>query len=127
MPEPKRLAIVGSVELARHPKAWELLRALMTEHAPTEIVGGGSNGIDSMAAKVARDRGIPVKTFKPEEYVWEPANGRKGFKQRNGEIANYCTHLVRIMAASAPRDGTTWLRDQVRRMGKPVEDHVIAA
>jgi hypothetical protein len=128
MTEPtKRLAIVGSVELARHPDAWRLLREVMTRYAPAELVSGGSNGIDSMAAKVARDAGIPVRTFKPEAYEWDPGDGRIGFLQRNAQMAEYCTHLVRIVAASAPRDGTTWLRDRVRRMGKPIEEFTVNA
>lgn len=115
-----KLAIVGSRVLARNPEAERLIEALLDEHKPLMVVSGGADGIDSMAAKAARARGIPVQEFLPEISSWE-----QGYKPRNMLIAQHCDFLACITAMSATACGSGWTRQYAEGIGKPTSLHVI--
>ncbi len=119
-----KLAIVGSTSLANHPEAWRIIRKIIHQHRPTEVVSGGAEGIDSMAARVADDLAIPKRIFRPERPVWDGGD-YIGFKQRNLQIATYCDVLVRIVARNSTTYGSGWTRDQAVKLGKKTEEYII--
>lgn len=102
-----KLAIVGNQALDRRQGelAWVLISGLLTIWEPEMVISGGATGVDSVAEAVAKEFGYykgnryeGAKTFVeflPEVQAWDPV-GRKGFKARNLEIVDGCTHLVRI-------------------------------
>lgn len=117
-----RLAIVGSTLLAGNAEAQEIIEKVLDEFKPSMVVSGGADGIDTMAANEARWRGIPVREFKPTIRRWD---GKGGFKERNEEIADLCTHLVRIVSSKTKTYGSGWTRDRAKAQGKPTRDYVV--
>jgi hypothetical protein len=112
------LAIVGSTALTGE-RAWSLVRRVVLICAPSRIVSGGAHGIDNLAKLAGDYWGIPVDEKLPEVPRWWSANGKKGFAERNLEIATACTALVRVAWIGSTTYGSGWTRDRAKEMGKP--------
>ena len=115
-----RLAIVGSTSLDGNEAAVRAIAEVLDRYKPDAVVSGGAVGIDSMAAQLARARGIPVTEHLPRVPRWGD-----GFKPRNLLIAHDCTHLVRIVAAGSKTYGSGWTRDRAKENGAAVEEIVL--
>lgn len=121
------LAIVGSVRLTGNKEAEELIEQMLDKYQPDKVVSGGAKGIDSMAIEAWKKRGkdregIDYQEFKPTVHKW---GGEGGFAERNQQIADACTHLVRIVSNQTKTYGSGWTRDRAEEQGKPTENYVI--
>lgn len=116
------LAIVGSAELTAEQVAAAkfILAHVFTRYQPTKVVSGGAPGIDTLAERAARYRGIEFEKFLPAEKNWE-----RGFKPRNIKIAEACDQLVRIVSSTAKTYGSGWTRDYAEDIGKPTEEFTV--
>ena len=81
-----KLAIVGS----RSFFDYQLLVETLQDLEISEIVSGGARGADSLAEKYAREKGIPVKVFKPD---WNGLGKAAGFI-RNKSIIDYADKVI---------------------------------
>lgn len=112
-----KLAIVGSTKFD-NPQAWDKARDLILKAIknlqPEVIISGGAVGIDSLAASIARELGIPLTEHLPKNPRWKP----EGFQERNALIANECTHLLRIVRKNSSTYGSGWTHDQAKKLGK---------
>lgn len=115
-----KLAIVGSTKLAGNESALALVNAVLDRYKPTVVISGGAEGVDRIAAAVARGRGIEVDERLPKVRNWE-----HGFKPRNKEIAEACDALVRIAIKGGTTYGSGWTRDYAKSIGKPTESFTI--
>lgn len=68
----------------------EVKTVLDTYNNITEVVSGGCVGPDRMGERYARNKGIPVKVFKPN---WQ-AYGRAAGPKRNEKMADYADRLI---------------------------------
>lgn len=109
------LAIVGSTTLFGNAEAQAAVEHAFDKYQPDEFTSGGAPGIDTMGANEANKRGIPKKIFRPTRNRWE---GEGGFKARNIQIAEHCTHIVRIYASNSRTYGSGWCRDLALALGK---------
>jgi hypothetical protein len=117
-----KLAIVGSVELACHPVAAQLIETVLEVHHPDVVVSGGAPGIDTMAEAAATRRGLKTEIFRPTVWRWAAPGG---FKERNILIAQTCDTLVRIAAVTSTTYGSGWTRDRAKHLGKLTESYLI--
>ena len=121
-----RLAIVGSSRLtpAEALVARDVVGEVVDRYAPDEVVSGGADFIDRFAREEALRRGIGGPNFLPEVRRWDGGD-KVGFKQRNIKIAEYCTHLVRIVSRKTQTYGSGWTRDRAKEIGKHTEEIVL--
>ena len=136
-----RLVIVGSIETAwpidKVPKVKDLIRTVFEEHwqisdvrddtpegheaPPALVIGSGESpagGVDIWVRETALELGLPFKAFPPMGRNDWPA-----YKARNNEMADWCTHLVRIASMDSKTYGSGWTRDQAARQGKPTREY----
>ena len=81
-----KLAIVGS----RSFFDYQLLVETLQDLDISEIVSGGARGADTLAEKYAKEKGIPVKIFKPD---WDGLGKAAGFI-RNKSIIDYADKVI---------------------------------
>ena len=114
------LAIIGTREFL-NPNAKEQSREIIINKIqrlqPKEVGSGGANGIDSWAETIALELAYNFKPFLPRYRRWEPF----GFKERNTNLANWCTHMLVIRCTSSKTYGSGWTRDLAISLGKDVE------
>lgn len=79
-----RVAIVGSRGYVSTIEMFKSLDALRAKLDITHIITGGARGVDTLAEKYGRERGIEVTIIKPE---WDKYGKAAGFV-RNEEIMN---------------------------------------
>ncbi len=61
-----KIAVVGSRDISlSFERFYELLRDLIPDEA-TAIISGGAKGVDSLAARFAKELGLPVEEFLPD-------------------------------------------------------------
>lgn len=113
---PLVLAIVGSTRPNDPRMARVLVRMALVSFRPDEVTSGCAPGVDTIAEKEARRRGIPFRAFPPKYKRWEP----EGFKERNIQIAEYCTHLFRIANRDSKTYGSGWTYDYATKLGRRV-------
>lgn len=65
-PEPVLLAVIGSRSFSRYPLLYRALDELAQTVPLAGIVSGGARGADELAARYARERGLPLQEFLPE-------------------------------------------------------------
>lgn len=109
------LAIVGSRSLAGNTTAVALISKILDYFKPDEIVTGGAEGIDIMAAAAAKARGIKVTEFFPKQKRWAPF----GYAARNTQIVSRCHELVYIGDKKSKTYGSGWTRDLADKRKKP--------
>jgi O-acetyl-ADP-ribose deacetylase (regulator of RNase III) len=126
-----RLAIVGSKQLPE-PDAPRLARLIILDELlrlrPKQLHSGGCVGVDQLAAATARQLGLggpdqlvehlPVPVRHPPAGM--SAFARRGFQQRDDEIAEACSALLRLWSRSTRTWGSGWTAEATGRLGKPV-------
>ncbi len=85
----------------------------------TEVVCGGAAGVDSIGAKLARERNVPVKMFPAD---WGK-HGRAAGPIRNREMADYAQALVAVWDGLSR--GTKNMIDEARARGLTVHVHQV--
>ncbi len=81
---------------------------------PNRVISGGADGIDKLAARLAKDRGIPVTEHLPQKPKWYY------YKKRNRLIAEECDALVCIRHIKSKTHGSGWTADYAEKLGKEV-------
>lgn len=110
-----RLAIVGSssISVVQEIEASEFIR-MYSLLGVDMIISGGAKGVDTIAEDYARLHGIPVKIFYPETTSWE------GYRARNIEIAEACSHMLCLRSITSKTYGSGWTADYADSLGKVV-------
>ena len=116
IPHGCKLAIVGSTRL-NGAMTREIIREVLTVVAPSVVISGGADGVDTLAQEEAAARGIATDIKRPKVNRW-----RDGFMPRNLLIAGSCDALVRIGLRVSETYGSGWTRDRAREMGKPTAE-----
>lgn len=115
-----RLAVVGSRASAWYYGDASRLRTAIgmayTVLEPAEVVSGQSpaGGVDTWAEAVAIATRLPFRGFPPATHDWP------GYRARNEEIAQYCTHLICLTSLRARTHGAAWTADRAEELGKKV-------
>jgi hypothetical protein len=85
----------------------------------TEIVSGGSKGVDESAERIAAEKAISLRRF--------PANwrefGRSAGPRRNLEMSIYADALIAIWDGKSPE--TQHMIEAMKKAGKPVYVHMV--
>lgn len=111
------LAIVGSTRFADIDGidiARSIIEGVIERRRPEVIVSGGAPGIDTLAARIANENGIELREFLPLNQQWEP----HGYKQRNDQIVEECTRLLRVHCRWGSTYGSGYTHDRADAMGK---------
>lgn len=122
IPNREKLAIVGSTMLEGNAEAQAIIDMVLDKYRPRVVVSGGARGIDTMAEVSAIKRGIATSIKRPKVMRWQ---GPGGFAERDQQIADECTRLVRIISSKTKTYGSGWTRDRARKQGKPTEQYII--
>lgn len=85
-----RIIISGSRAFTDYATLCETVNA--AGMAVTEVVSGGSHGVDAMAERWAAENGLPLKRFPAE---WEKY-GRSAVPKRNQQMAEYGEALIAL-------------------------------
>ena len=104
-----KVAIIGSRNIAY---------ISLDDYVPantTEIISGGAVGVDSCAAKYAKQMGIKLVEFLPEYKRY----GRAAPILRNQEIVNYADKILVFWNGSSK--GTLSVIQYAKKIGKPFE------
>lgn len=80
----------------------------------TEVVSGGSRGVDKSAERIAKSDRIPLKRFPAD---WD-RYGKKAGPLRNREMAAYADALIAVWDGESR--GTRHMIETMRKAGKPV-------
>ncbi len=82
-----RVAIIGSrsVTMDCYPKILPYI-----PRGASEIVSGGADGADSLAAKYAQHAHLPLKIFRPDYACFH----KSAPLQRNIELVRYCDYVL---------------------------------
>lgn len=104
-----KIAVVGS----RSIKNADISQYIPKE--ATEIITGGAVGIDKLAEREARLRGIPLTVFKPDYET----HGKSAPLVRNKLIAENCDMLIAFWDGSSRGTVFTWR--YADKLGKPVK------
>lgn len=102
------LAVVGSRGFDNYELFERAMARYVKEHGmPNSIVSGGANGVDSLAARWAKEKSLLMYPYLPNYGKY----GRfKAPKMRNTQIVNHCTHMLAFPSADS---SGTW--DSVRK------------
>lgn len=102
-----KFAIVGS----RSFNDYDILCRILDEYIdpPTEIISGGAQGADSLAARYAREHNIALTIFRPD---WNGPEKRGAGLARNTEIVNAADFVIAFWDGESPgtRDTITKAR-----------------
>jgi hypothetical protein len=79
----------------------------------TEIVTGGAIGVDTIAEKIAKERGLPVRTFRPDYNA--AIKPRLAPLIRNTEMADYADALIAIWDGKS--NGTLHMINEAHKKG----------
>ncbi len=104
-----KLAVIGS----RSFRDRRLMDAKLKELSPAQVISGGANGADHIAAVWARKNGVDVQVFWPDH-----KRHRHPYHHRNRLIAEACDQLIAFWDGAST--GTKYTIDYARRIGKPV-------
>lgn len=111
-------AIVGStrfVDTTAIELAESVIEANLRRNRPDQVISGAAEGIDTLAARIARRMGIDVIEQPPANPRWQP----DGYKARNDIIADRCTRLMRIVCRWSTTYGSGYTLDRAAGRGKP--------
>lgn len=104
-----KVAVIGS----RSIKNADISQYIPKE--ATEIITGGAVGVDRLAEREARLRGIALTVFKPDY----EAHGKSAPLVRNKLIAKECDMLIAFWDGSSRGTVFTWR--YAEKLGKPVK------
>ncbi len=106
-----KVAIIGS--RTAPDNAHERVKAAIPPYA-SEIVSGGAKGIDTVAADIAKELGIPLKTFLPDYDTY----GQRAPLVRNDEIIEYADMVLAFWDGESR--GTRYVIGECLKKGKRV-------
>jgi hypothetical protein len=120
-----RLAIVGTRVLAcagDRDRARARAEAAIKRLVPDVVISGGAEGADTLAGEAAIRAGYSEETgtlviFRPRVRRF---HGPGGFRERDEQIAQDCTHLLRIACGTATTYGSGWTADRAEELGAVV-------
>lgn len=123
------LAIVGSAPRYDKPAfvcpsglaiAAKQIEIVLTMLTPDRVISGGADGVDDLAEQAAMTHGIPFHAIRPRgRYpTWDSVGG---YQERNEQIAQECTRMLRIACAHSRSYGSGWTADRAEELGKPVQ------
>jgi hypothetical protein len=120
-----RLAIVGTRVLAC-PGDLDRVRARVAvairRLQPAVVISGGADGVDKAGQDVAE--GMGYSEAAGTLIVFRPRAGRfhgpGGYRERDEQIAQACTHLLRAGCQAAVTYGSGWTADRAEQLGKVV-------
>lgn len=110
----KKVIVAGGRDFASFTRLCMILDGHFRETGGVEIVSGGARGVDSMAERWARTRGIFCDVHPAD---WKKYGKRAGMV-RNAEMAEIADELVAIWNGESR--GTAAMIDMMKRRGKPV-------
>ncbi len=102
-----KVAVIGSRDL---------LLSDLSKYLPSdveEIVSGGARGIDSCAARYAKEHGLKLKEFLPDYEKY----GKKAPLLRNLEIIDYADLVLAFWDGKSR--GTWFVIENCKKKGKP--------
>lgn len=108
----KIIAVVGS----RGIRSCAALSARLAELAPDQVVSGGAQGVDGLAAAWARANGVPLLELRPDYAAHGPTAATH---IRNAEIVRRATRVLVVWDGKSR--GTLSALNVARRLGKPCE------
>jgi predicted Rossmann-fold nucleotide-binding protein len=122
-----RIAVVGSRGKAFERSVRKLVKqTVMKLPRPTVVISGGAFGVDYLAARYARYKGLEVVEIRPD---YKKYRGEYAPLARNTDIARECDGLIAFWDGKSR--GTADVIAKVARIGKPVwvwtPDHAVAA
>ena len=129
MPE-VRLAIVGTRVLAcpgDRGRAKARTMAAIKRLSPAIVISGGADGTDTLAEEAATELGYSesdgtLRIFRPRIRRF---HGDGGYRWRDEQIAQACTHLLRIACYQATTYGSGWTADRAEAFGALVVRHEV--
>lgn len=126
-----KIAIVGSREQYwTHEQKVEAIRSiaklLVFRETPLTLVSGGCHlgGPDIWAEVIAIAYGLETEIYLPDDLVWSiKDSNRRGFKERNIEIAESCDELHCYTPFERQRGGAIWTAKYAEELDKRVVYH----
>lgn len=116
----KIVAVVGSRGFTDYTFLTSQLDAYRSQNLITKIVSGGATGADRLAARYAREKGIPLDEKRPNWNARGVYNPKAGL-ERNTEIVAAADVVIAFWDGSSP--GTRDTIRKARKMGKEVIVH----
>lgn len=92
----------------------------MLPATPTLIISGGARGVDSLAERYAREKGIPTEIHKPDY----KAHLQGAPIRRNEDMVNACDAVLAVWDGKSK--GTKYTVDYALKKGKPVFLHLVS-
>jgi hypothetical protein len=80
-----KVSVIGS----RTFECYEMMKNVLANLKPTQIISGGAGGADRLAAKYAAEHGLKLIEIKPNWKI-----GRHAGLLRNTEIVDSCVYLL---------------------------------
>lgn len=104
-----RVIIAGSREIDDKRLVWSAVRQAKGEGLEIdEVVAGGARGVDTIAEKGAKAKGVPVEPFHVPDWLWDVT--KAAGHMRNEAMARYADALVAVW------DGeSTGTKDMIER------------
>lgn len=120
-----RLAIVGTRVLAcdgDRQRVAARVKAAVEKLRPAVIISGGAKGVDEIAETVTRLMGYDEAdgTLIIHRPTTRKFHGPGGYRERDAQIAQDCTHLLRLACRQATTYGSGWTADEANRLGRVV-------
>jgi hypothetical protein len=123
-----RLAIVGTRVLTHRgdrERAKARATAAIVKLSPDVVISGGADGSDKIGEEAAAELGYSeddetLVIFRPRV---RRLHGPGGFRERDEQIAQACTHLLRIFCWRATTYGSGWTADRAEELGAVVVDY----
>jgi hypothetical protein len=123
-----RLAIVGTRVLACHgdrKRTKARAAAAIKKLSPGIVISGGADGSDKLAEEAAAELGYSeaagtLRILRPRVRRF---HGPGGFHERDEQIAQACTHLLRIFCWHATTYGSGWTADRAEELSAIVVDY----
>jgi hypothetical protein len=120
-----RLAIVGTRVLAcrgDRERAKARAAAAIEKLSPDVVISGGADGSDKLGEEAATELGYSeddgtLVILRPRV---RRLHGPGGFRERDEQIAQACTHLLRIACRRATTYGSGWTADRAEELGAVV-------
>jgi hypothetical protein len=120
-----RLAIVGTRVLAcrgDQERAKARATAAIRRLSPDVVISGGADGSDKLGQEAAAELGYSedagtLVILRPRV---RRLHGPGGFRERDEQIAQACTHLLRIFCRGATTYGSGWTADRAEELGAVV-------
>lgn len=93
----ERVAIIGSRSVTNYDVVKGAIWSTGLDRI-TEIVSGGAKGVDELAERYAKEKGIPVKVFEPDYET----HGKSAPHVRNSQIIDYSHAIIAIWDGESP-------------------------